>query len=139
MKKLTVTWQKIVTIILGFLGIGTLTSCYGMPEPSSHFVYTTVNGEVWGDVDSNPETPDEPVKGISVCLNDKEKTTTDDNGYFEFSFEYETYGHVVQEVYELSLVDKDGTENGNFKKLVQNIDPSVESNLGVIKLENTSD
>lgn len=53
MKKLTLTWKKIVAIILGALGIGTLTSCYGMPITSGDDeIYESTYEEVKEEVDA---------------------------------------------------------------------------------------
>lgn len=96
MKKLKWTWQKIVTLIGGFLGIGTLVSCYGVPMNVE--VY---NGTVTGDIDGT----EQPIKDIMVdtwydCV------YTDENGYFSVLSPANT---------ELTFTDVDGELNGSFK------------------------
>ena len=121
MKKLTLTWQKILGIILGALGIGTLTSCYGMPYNDR---YKSVEGQVFGDIDSNPETPDEPISNIKICLNDKEVGFTDSVGYFSVSIEGD------DGIYKFSLEDVDGDENGKFKKYIISLEFPNEQDYG---------
>lgn len=74
MEKLHWTWKKIVSIVLGFLGIGTLTSCYGMPyidNPDEmygcpHNKYF-ITGTVAGDIDGDGEY--EPLQKIEIRVN----------------------------------------------------------------------
>lgn len=90
-KKITWTWQKIITAILGVLGIGTLTSCYGMPLNGEFIDFT---GKVFYDHDNDPSTDPVPVSGIKVTgettLPRTEPTMdyslTGENGEFWFSF-----------------------------------------------------
>ena len=113
MKKLTITWKKILGIIFGVLGVGTLTSCYGMPIND---FYKTVEGQVFGDTDSNPETPDEPVSNVKVCINDEEVGTTDSEGRFS------VYTEGPDGKYKFSLEDVDGDTNGKFKKYIKSLE-----------------
>ncbi|MCR4953929.1 MAG: hypothetical protein K6A43_07625 [Treponema sp.] len=129
MQKLKITWQKIVATVLGLLGIGTLTSCYGVIDPFDH---TIVSGQVYGDIDNNPKTPDEPIPNIKVCVNDEEVTRTYSDGSF-------TTDLIDAGIYKLSFEDDDGTENGEFKKSIRAINTKDlqyhERNLGQIILE----
>ena len=132
MKKLSLTWKKIISTILGFLGIGTLVSCYGTPYGlGGAYIY----GDVYGDVDGNPETPDEPVPDIEVYVNDKYQCTTNLEGRFGFFVNYEGS-------YKVSFVDADEAENGSFEtKIIPPVDTSEnksdrdEIDLGDITLE----
>lgn len=99
------TWKRITGTVLGVLGIGTLTSCYGVIEDEFD-VYGTVTGSVDGTV--------QPIEGISVELqnltyNTKETKTTRTNGYYEFTL-------LEEGDYQLTFTDVDGEENGSFKQ-----------------------
>ena len=61
MKKITWNWKKTVTIILGTLGIGTLTSCYGMPIGPDDYDYEDEPGTEQDSEDSGEQT-EEAVK-----------------------------------------------------------------------------
>lgn len=100
------TWKRIVGTILGILGIGTLTSCYGVYE---EYAYYDIYGNVKGAVNGT----EQPLKGISVVLyegNDATKSTlTDTDGWYEFH-------DLRMGSYKLRFTDIDGKENGgNFK------------------------
>lgn len=117
MKKITWTWKKILTLICGFLGIGTLVSCYGMPinyEPTDR-----ISGCVVGDIDGDSE--EEPVPGIKVTAtvhdyeDDSEKVfsaTTDKDGLFNIDLEELYYPNEVM----LKTEDVDGPANGSFEE-----------------------
>lgn len=62
MKKITWNWKKIVTIILGTLGIGTLTSCYGMPIGPDDYDYEDEPGT---EQDSGEQTEESEKYNIS--------------------------------------------------------------------------
>lgn len=110
---ITWTWKKVLGLILGFLGIGTLTSCYGMPDDfygdlkrPSIDVY--INGIVKGDIDGDGQT--EPVPGISVETS-RSKTETTNNGSFEIlTSYYEDSGYDY-----IYFSDIDAEENGFFE------------------------
>ena len=129
MKKLTLTWKKIISTILGFLGIGTLVSCYGMPLG---YDSKYISGSVYGDIDGDPETPDQPIPDIEVRVNDNEyKCITNHDGRFYFSVDYEGS-------YKISFIDVDNEENGSFEnKIIPPVDTTgkYEINLGNITLE----
>lgn len=84
MEKLHWTWKKIVSIVLGFLGIGTLTSCYGMPyidDPyveygSPHNKYFISGTVVEG---KNGEKEYKPLENIEITV--KETAWVDDENY----------------------------------------------------------
>lgn len=128
MKKLTLTWKKIISTILGFLGIGTLVSCYGMPLGYSSVF---ISGSVNGDIDGDPDTPDQPIPDIEIRVNDEYRSTTNIEGKFFFCLDYEG-------VYKVSFVDVDNKENGSFKtKTIPPLDTTGKSDidLGPINLE----
>lgn len=120
------TWQKIAGTILGVLGIGTLTSCYGMPENTY-----TIRGTVKGKIDGVTM----PIEGIEVKVTDSDgyygREHTDSSGNFTLEGEFEG-------TYEISLTDVDGTENGSFKeKKIENVLLQDDKDLGEITLENS--
>lgn len=132
--KITWTWKKIVGIIAGFLGIGTLVSCYGMPfDYDSMYVGGTVKS-------ADDETP---IQGITVSAYsdydyDKTFTVTDENGYYEVLVQY-TYSGSENPGCELYFEDEDGEENGGyfFSKglhLEKEMDKSFENNIKLEKL-----
>lgn len=122
------TWQKIAGTILGVLGIGTLTSCYGMPEN-----YYSIKGTVTGKIDGTTQ----PIEGIEVRVCDSDgyygTEHTDSSG--KFAFESELEG-----TYEITLKDVDGPENGSFtEKKIGNVILQNDKDLGEITLENDAE
>lgn len=140
MRKITWTWKKILALICGFLGIGTLTSCYGMPYDLYDIDYAS--GYVYDDIDGDDEfDEDEGVPGIQVTAyypsyeyedgetkedwlkkNDKLGTaTTDENGYFCINFDnaYPEYGFIFK------VEDIDGEENGSYKTIIEETDGTL--------------
>mgnify|MGYP003571341201 CR=1 FL=1 len=106
------TWKRIVTTICTILGIGTLTSCYGMIEDDYEFdIYGTVTGKING-----AETA---IKGIAVAISktgsDNDKITlTDSDGWFEFR-------ELTEGTYTLTFNDIDGEKNGKFKQYTRDV------------------
>lgn len=100
MEKIKWTWKKIVSLIAGFLGIGTLVSCYGvLPQGEELSISGTVTGEVDG--------VEKPIPGIEVHTYENE-TKTDKNGKYETTiFSYCDY---------VRFLDVDGEENGLFEE-----------------------
>lgn len=98
------TWKRIVGTVLGILGIGTLTSCYGVIEDELEY-------EIYGNVKGNINGTEQPVKNIVVQLyNDgssesKDVTTTDSDGWYEFR-------GLAEGTYTLKFSDTDGDANG---------------------------
>lgn len=111
-KKITWTWKKVVGVILGALGIGTLTSCYGMPILDPFYNPDGVNvvfkGTVEGDIDEDGET--EPVSGIEISSN-YATTFTDSRGRFEIL----AYFPEKETSAVLYFDDIDDSENGLFE------------------------
>lgn len=105
--KIKWTWKKIVGIIAGLLGIGTLVSCYGMPVGyGSVFVGGTVTSE----------EDDSPIVGIHVDVADGYRTGgiyTDENGFYEILAEYDYYCEEDSGC-TLRFTDEDGEENGGY-------------------------
>lgn len=108
------TFRKITTSILGFFGIMTFTSCYGMPAN-----YTSLHGWVTGDDDGDTSTPAVPVEGIKVSVKDstgREIATamTDAGGYYDMEIDElsaELRGDTLTFIFE----DIDGEENGSYE------------------------
>lgn len=118
MKKIKWNLKKTGVTLLGILGIGTLTSCYGMPpNPSSSFIE--------GKIKSGSEAS---IPGIEVSLFDKEgllvsETISDKDGNYAICI-------FSDGKYILKFKDIDGIENGKYKTLempvnVENIDSST--------------
>lgn len=139
MKKLTWTWKKIVALILGFLGIGTLTSCYGVLPP---LISKVITGTVMGDIDG--DGIDEPVSGILYTFITGEYQRREGvigNGlsgsyYSNGRFEIETSKADIS--FGITFTDFDGEENGFFKtKTITGKSPYDEEylDLGEIHLE----
>lgn len=125
MKKITWTWKKVVSIILGLLGIGTLTSCYGMPIQDPYYNPEGVNvvfkGIVKGDIDGDGET--EPVPGIKI-LSNYSKTLSNTNGKFEILAYFPDDGEPCY----LYFTDVDGEKNGAFKQSLISKDKPIDYN-----------
>jgi len=78
-------FSKIATSVLAVLGIGTLTSCYGM-APN----YAGIQGNVTTTKDSDGNGENDPVQGISVRVIDSDgreidKSTTNESGNYYLS------------------------------------------------------
>lgn len=107
------TWKKISASILAVLGIGTLTSCYGVVES-----YNTVYGKVSGDSDG--DGINEPVSGIKVEFISGNETiassfsSKDDDYCFDIDDSYGSEGKVV-------FTDVDGAENGTWNSTEKEI------------------
>ncbi len=135
MEKLHWTLKKIISLILGLLGIGTLTSCYGVVPvmmygtPSNYDgSLFSLSGKVKGDINKDGEIK-EPVKYIEISIKAKnnpsddetnqndeyfdlyETTKTDENGNFSIYWEYKDS---IKD-YKITFKDIDGQENGSFK------------------------
>ncbi len=118
MKKIKWNLKKTGVTLLGILGIGTLTSCYGMPpNPSSSFIE--------GKIKSGSEAS---IPGIEVSLFDKDgllvsETISDKDGNYAICI-------FSDGKYILKFKDIDGIENGKYKTLetsvnVENVDFST--------------
>lgn len=130
MKKLTWTWKKIVTLILGFLGIGTLTSCY------PPLISKVITGTVMGDIDG--DGIDEPVSGIQYTFiaDDYQRKGLISPYYSDNRFEIRTEKADIS--FGITFTDIDGEENGSFKtKTITGKSPYDEDylDLGEIHLE----
>lgn len=106
MKKIKSTCKKVITTLLGLLGVGTLTSCYGCFFPDDFFLQGTITGDINGD-GIIEET--EYVPGIQVYV--------DDETEFSISSENGTYytGTIYPGTHTITFKDADGAENGDFK------------------------
>lgn len=150
MKKLTWTWKKIVNIILGLLGIGTLTSCYGVVAP---IFPKDIQGQVTGDIDGDGK--EEPVPEIEICCtgdfehlyiykavdedSEHRKSYTDKEGFFYESFVFDSDTELS---FAVTLTDIDGKQNGSFKTKTIPVKMSFEEDfldLGEIVLEPADD
>ncbi|MCQ2591458.1 MAG: hypothetical protein MJ188_01630 [Treponema sp.] len=132
MKKLTWTWKKIVSLIAGFLGIGTLVSCYGMPfDPESYNPEYFIKGTVVGDTDNDGKT--EPVQGIVVTAeHNSYRAYTDEKGKFVLYLN-ESYYDAGHSHANITFTDEDHLENGWF-------DPTYSTNvkfgdMGIVELK----
>lgn len=98
------TWKKILGTVLGILGIGTLTSCYGMPED-----FYSISGTVKGKINGTTQA----IPGIQVAVKDSKGYTgtekTDSDGKFSISDLFD--GNCT-----VTFTDVDGDENGSFKE-----------------------
>lgn len=115
-KKLKWTWKKIITLIAGFLGIGTLVSCYGMPMDVEDI---SISGTVTSSTDNTP------IKDIAVDLHIENgwvqngRTYTNENGYYEINTYYEyPRGYAVNKGY-IIFTDEDGESNGGYFNSVE--------------------
>ena len=110
-EKINWTWKRIVGTILGILGIGTLTSCYGVPEDEFYY-------DIYGKVTGNINGTEKPIEDICVELYKNGKFNkaihTDSDGWYEFR-ELEGTTYMVR------FSDTDGAENGSFKTKVIDI------------------
>ena len=124
---MNLSFKRIVTSVFTVLGIGTLTSCYGM-APN----YARVEGTVTSSEDNAP------VQGISVRAVDSngvelDQTTTLEGGMYYLNTR--ALGSKVKVVFE----DLDGDENGSFKnqsKEIGLVDLDTELN---VELENADE
>lgn len=104
-------WKKLSYKILTALGIGMLTSCYGMPVTSN---YSCVYGKVTGK-------DNKPIKGIKVSLDYNGITDTwftDDEGCYSFEI---IFGNDSDVSGSLIFEDVDGEENGSYNKKTEKI------------------
>ena len=118
------TWKKILGTILGILGIGTLTSCYGMPEDGFYTYSCTVKGKINGT--------EQPIEGILVNVKDSE-------GY-EYKDKTNSEGKIsLSDIFEgkctITFTDVDGAENGSFAEKTSNISLTYDLNE-TVTLEN---
>lgn len=112
MEKLHWTWKKIVSIVLGFLGIGTLTSCYGMPyidNPDEmygcpHNKYF-VSGTVTGDTDGDGKY--EPLQKIEISV--KKIDIPEDGSYGGYTPYSDENGNFV-----VTVITDNGYEDENY-------------------------
>ena len=114
-KKIKWTWKKVVALIAGFLGIGTLVSCYGMPMDVEDI---SINGTVTSSIDNTP------IKDIAVDLRIDNgwvsgptfytKVYTNENGYYEINTYCELpRGYKINKG-SISFYDEDGEANGGY-------------------------
>lgn len=120
MRKITWTWKKILTLICGFLGIGTLVSCYGMPFDPEFYpldeLIDNVSGTIFGDIDKDSNLDRVPgIKITATTINNDEEciSYSDKDGNFKIQFAGEYKNGQVNLLFE----DVDGEENGSFKSL----------------------
>ena len=110
------TFKRIIGTIFGILGIGTLTSCYGVAEDDE---YSSVHGTVRGKIDGN----EQPIEGIEVALRGtniygdsvaRSSSTNRYGNYYLFDID--------EGKYSLNFIDVDGSENGSFKSTKKEIE-----------------
>lgn len=128
------TFKKIITSILGFFGIMTFTSCYGMPANEN---WISLSGTVTGDDDGSASTPAVPVEGIRVSVQDsagKELaySQTDEDGMYYM--EMETEADVIPAYLTYIFEDIDGEKNGSYKKKTETKE-FTESGSGSFKVD----
>ncbi len=107
------TFRKIISTILGFFGIMTFTSCYGMPAN-----YTSLYGQVTGDDDGDTSIPAVPVQGIQVTVKDSAdqtigSTTTNTDGYYDM--EIDEPPKSLRGKLTFIFEDIDGEKNGSWE------------------------
>lgn len=99
-------FKKILTSALTVLGIGTLTSCYGMPANG-------LGCSVFGNVSS--ENASDGISGIKVTLKDGDKIIASDvtnaSGNYDIMCSEEYSGRN----FTLEFSDIDGNENGAYE------------------------
>jgi len=105
---ITLTWKKIVAVIAGFLGIGTLTSCYGMPITDPYHTPDGSTNVIFEGVVTDKKG--NGIPGIKVTSN-YATTKSKENGYFEVL----AYYPIEDPVSTLTFIDIDGEENGSFE------------------------
>ncbi|MDE6774594.1 MAG: radical SAM-associated putative lipoprotein [Treponemataceae bacterium] len=113
------SFRKIITAILGFFGIMTFTSCYGMPAN-----YTSLYGRVTGDDDRDDLTPAVPVQGIQVTVKDSANQTigsmtTNADGYYDL--EIDEPPKSLRGNLTFTFEDIDGEENGVWETKTETI------------------
>ena len=134
MKKITWTWKKIVTLICGALGIGTLVSCYGVVNPTQE-VYSLSGSIVNEEGKTIPGIRVSAIllktRGESDDLDYPDdfdyngSTRSDDDGTYYLS--WEAYGEYTAYIY---AEDVDGDENGSFKNQLFDVDYSNVEGVG---------
>lgn len=104
---ITLTWKKIIGVIAGLLGIGTLTSCYGMPISDPYHTPDGSTNVIFEGIvtDENGNA----IPGIKVTSN-YSTTKSKDNGYFQVL----AYFPIDENSTTISFIDIDGEENGSF-------------------------
>ena len=131
--KINWTWKRILGTIFGVLGIGTLTSCYGVYEDDFTDDYDKNYHDIYGVVTGKIDGESKPIKDIVVTLvkkeTDKETSevtrsspsfdSTSETGSFHFYRRGEG-------TYELTFNDIDGEENGSFTQKKKEIKVSEE-------------
>lgn len=98
-------WKKLSYKILTALGIGMLTSCYGMPIAGE---FTFIEGDVTG-------IDEKPVEGIKVTLEVNKKKLygfTDENGHYYIEVLLGSEDDIPAII---TFEDIDGEENGSYE------------------------
>ena len=131
--KINWTWKKIVGTVLGILGIGTITSCYGMPEDDYDFsIYGHVNGKING---TETAIPDIVVELYGEVDSDSDEYTTKVDLIKKTDASGNFYFYDLEEgTYTLRLTDTDGDTNGSFKQHMRTVTLSKDLDL-TIKLD----
>ena len=105
-------FKKALTSLMTVMGIGTLTSCYGMP------IYCG-NAALYGYVASSEDYQKDCIEGIKVTVfyEDKEIGTalTDKDGYYSIELDGNYY-NFYDENFRVKFSDVDGDKNGSFKE-----------------------
>ncbi len=100
-------WKKTVSTVLTTLGIGTLTSCYGVPSYSA-------DPALYGYVSSSDRFEKDGIKGIKVTLINKGEVLgtayTNEKGFYCI----DGIGISSDKVYTLEFEDVDGSQNGGI-------------------------
>ena len=104
------TFKKIAYAVLCALGVGTLTSCYGMPNGMPYGSPYTVYGTVTSDGTTG-------IEGIEVTITYGSKTQTSKtgkNGSYYFSYIFDSDDLISGIDCTLNFKDVDGETNGSF-------------------------
>ncbi len=104
-------FKKIAYTVLTALGIGMLTSCYGMPTRAYSIDYFSLHGKVTAE-GTNKEIP-----GIKVTVNyggEIKTYITDSSGnyFFDLYFDSEDFPGGIDVT--ITLTDIDGETNGTY-------------------------
>lgn len=111
--------KKLVTLVLGVLGIGTITSCYGMPPNGGENEFTGTVYASWIDEESG-EPLREPLKHVMVSLRTLDRDMnclldidfTDEEGhYFIFTFSENENAELI---FEPDNIDKNIQKYGGY-------------------------
>ncbi len=121
------SFKKIITSLMTVMGVGTLTSCYGMP---AHYGTPAV----FGYVSSSENYEKDGIKGIKVTVKDGDTVIgtaiTDKDGYYSIDLPGTWY--CESDSYTLEACDIDGSENGSYKSFTKEIFTDLDNQADII-------